>query len=127
MMRLPAISPLCRQLMIGALVCAMVGARSTEKTPYEVVEGAIRGTNVLDTPNSFLATNEAYSDFVLEFESRSIGDANSGVQFRTKPLPTVVGRIMLFEILKYDLVRNLPASCRKVSSTPKSPAPVFFT
>ena len=55
--------------------------------PYEIVDGAIRGTNVLDTPNSFLATNEAYSDFVLEFESRSIGAANSGVQFRTELAP----------------------------------------
>lgn len=57
------------------------------KAPYEIIDGAIRGTNVLDTPNSFLATNGTYSDFVLEFESRSIGDANSGVQFRTELAP----------------------------------------
>ena len=55
--------------------------------PYTVVDGVIRGTNVLDTPNSFLATDGHYSDFVLEFESRSIGDANSGVQFRTELAP----------------------------------------
>lgn len=55
--------------------------------PYDVIDGAIRGTNVLDSPNSFLATDLVYSDFVIEFESRSIGDANSGVQFRTAPAP----------------------------------------
>lgn len=55
--------------------------------PYTVVEGAIRGTNVFDSPNSFLATDERFSDFVLEFESRSIGGANSGVQFRTDFAP----------------------------------------
>lgn len=55
--------------------------------PYEIVEGAIRGTNVLDSPNSFLATENQYSDFVLEFESRSVGEANSGVQFRTDLAP----------------------------------------
>ena len=57
------------------------------EAPYTVVDGVIRGTNVLDTPNSFLATDGLYSDFVLEFESRSIGDANSGVQFRTELAP----------------------------------------
>ncbi|MCR9193643.1 MAG: DUF1080 domain-containing protein [Hyphomonas sp.] len=57
------------------------------EAPYETVDGVIRGTNIFDTPNSFLATDEAYSDFVLEFESRSIGDANSGVQFRTELAP----------------------------------------
>ena len=55
--------------------------------PYEIANGVIRGTNVLDTPNSFLATEETYSDFVLEFESRSEGAANSGVQFRTDLAP----------------------------------------
>lgn len=55
--------------------------------PYEVVDGAIRGTNVLDTPNSFLATENTYSDFVLEYDSRSEGPANSGVQFRTDLAP----------------------------------------
>ncbi|MBO6696594.1 MAG: DUF1080 domain-containing protein, partial [Henriciella sp.] len=57
------------------------------EAPYESVDGVIRGTNIFDTPNSFLATDEEYSDFMLEFESRSIGDANSGVQFRTELAP----------------------------------------
>lgn len=57
------------------------------KAPYEVRDGVIHGINVLDTPNSFLATDATYADFVLEFESRSEGDANSGVQFRTDLAP----------------------------------------
>ena len=55
--------------------------------PFTVEDGVIRGTNVFDSPNSFLATDESYSDFVLEFESKSIGGANSGVQFRTDLAP----------------------------------------
>lgn len=57
------------------------------EAPYTIVDGVIRGTNVMDSPNSFLATDTVYSDFVLEFDSRSIGDANSGVQFRTDLAP----------------------------------------
>ncbi len=55
--------------------------------PYTVVDGAIRGMNVLQSPNSFLATEDEYADFVLEFEARSQGMANSGVQFRTEAAP----------------------------------------
>jgi len=33
--------------------------------PYTALNGAIRGTNVLDSPNSFLASQEVYADFVL--------------------------------------------------------------
>ena len=55
--------------------------------PYAVVNGAIRGSNVLDSPNSFLATDTDYEDFVLEFQARSDGFGNSGVQFRTELAP----------------------------------------
>ena len=55
--------------------------------PYEIADGIIRGTNVLESPNSFLASDKTFSDFILEFESRSMGDANSGVQFRTDLAP----------------------------------------
>ena len=101
--------------MLGAVACVFVLAGCSHVTPqsqppspwielfdgetldgwsqvngdatYAVLDGTIRGTNALDSPNSFLASDEAYSDFVLEFESRSIGDANSGVQFRTDLAP----------------------------------------
>ena len=57
------------------------------KAPYTIVGGALHGINVLDTPNSFLASDQSYSNFILEFDSRSIGEANSGVQFRTDLAP----------------------------------------
>lgn len=35
---------------------------------YEVVDGVIVGTTVLNTPNSFLCTERNYSDFIFEVE-----------------------------------------------------------
>lgn len=57
---------------------------------YKVVDGAIVGTSRPDTPNSFLVTEQNYSDFVLEFEVRQDGGpTNSGVQFRSLSTPDV--------------------------------------
>lgn len=50
---------------------------------YEVVDGAIVGTTVTESPNSFLATEKEYGDFILEFEFMLNNDINSGVQFRS--------------------------------------------
>ncbi len=52
------------------------------KAKYEVVNGTIVGTTVTREPNSFLATNEAYGDFILELELK-VGHMNSGIQFRS--------------------------------------------
>ena len=62
---------------------------------YEVVDGAIVGTTRPGTPNSFLATEKSYDDFILEFEVRqSVGPTNSGVQFRSQSKPDVMqGRV----------------------------------
>lgn len=62
---------------------------------YEVVDDAIVGTTKLGTPNSFLATEKSYGDFVLEFEVRqTVGPTNSGVQFRSQSKPDVMaGRV----------------------------------
>ena len=38
------------------------------KAKYEVVDGTIVGTTVSGEPNSFLATDEDYGDFILELE-----------------------------------------------------------
>ncbi|MEO6537036.1 MAG: DUF1080 domain-containing protein [Ferruginibacter sp.] len=54
------------------------------KAKYEVKNGEIIGTTVANTPNSFLATEKLYSDFILEFEFRLEQDMNSGVQFRSE-------------------------------------------
>ncbi len=53
---------------------------------YEVVNGTIIGTTVSNTPNSFLATDETYGDFILELELK-VGEMNSGIQIRSLSLP----------------------------------------
>jgi hypothetical protein len=50
---------------------------------YAVEKGAIVGTAVLGSPNSFLCTNREFGDFVLEFEVQVDPALNSGVQFRS--------------------------------------------
>ncbi len=51
---------------------------------YDVVDGAIVGTTVLNTPNSFLCTEKNYSDFVFEVELLVEESMNSGIQFRSE-------------------------------------------
>lgn len=53
---------------------------------YHIEDGAIVGTSVTDTPNSFLTSDEHFQDFVLEFEVKVDDGLNSGVQFRSKSL-----------------------------------------
>jgi hypothetical protein len=56
--------------------------------PYTVVDGAIVGTTVPGSPNSFLATDKTYGDFVFECEVlQEGGPSNSGVQFRSASRP----------------------------------------
>jgi len=50
---------------------------------YRVEDGAIVGTTVKGSPNSFLCTDRQYGDFVLEFEVRLDPRLNSGVQIRS--------------------------------------------
>ncbi len=51
---------------------------------YEVIDGVIVGTTVLNTPNSFLCTEKNYSDFVFEVELLVEENMNSGIQFRSE-------------------------------------------
>lgn len=52
---------------------------------YHVEEGAIVGTAVKGTPNTFLCTDKEYADFILEFEVfLKDPKLNSGVQFRSQ-------------------------------------------
>lgn len=53
------------------------------KARYEVVDGTIVGTTVLNTPNSFLCTEKHYGDFVLELEFKVDPGLNSGIQIRS--------------------------------------------
>ena len=57
------------------------------KAKYSISKGEIIGTTVLNEPNSFLATEEQYGDFILEFEFKVDSTMNSGVQFRSESIP----------------------------------------
>ena len=68
------------------------------KAKYEIVNGTIVGTTVSNTPNSFLATDETYGDFILELELK-VGEMNSGVQIRSLSLPEVNnGRVHGYQV-----------------------------
>jgi len=54
---------------------------------YQAVRGEIVGTTVAGSPNSFLATEKTYGDFILELEFRLDGESNSGVQVRSESRP----------------------------------------
>ncbi|MFT3844586.1 MAG: DUF1080 domain-containing protein [Lacibacter sp.] len=54
------------------------------KAKFEVSGGMIVGTTVEKEPNSFLATEKKYGDFILEFEFKLDDHLNSGVQFRSE-------------------------------------------
>jgi hypothetical protein len=51
---------------------------------YEVKNGEIIGTTIPSTPNSFLATDKDYGDFILELEFWADSTMNSGIQFRSE-------------------------------------------
>ena len=54
------------------------------KAPYTVVDGMLVGTSVGGQPNSFMATEKTYGDFILEFDVLCDPLLNSGVQFRSE-------------------------------------------
>ena len=55
---------------------------------YTVEGNEIVGTTVMDTPNSFLCTEKAYGDFILEYEFKVDPRLNSGVQIRSQSFDT---------------------------------------
>src|SRR5690606_15658203 len=57
------------------------------KARYEVKNKEIVGTTVHGEPNSFLATEQTYGDFILELEFRMDAEMNSGIQFRSESKP----------------------------------------
>ncbi len=54
---------------------------------YRVENGEIIGTTVANTPNTFLATDSLYTDFILELDFKTDSVSNSGVQIRSNSLP----------------------------------------
>ena len=66
---------------------------------YEARDGRIVGTSVADSPNSFLATDREYYDFILELEFLVDRNMNSGVQIRSHSLPEYQnGRVHGYQI-----------------------------
>jgi hypothetical protein len=57
------------------------------KALYEARNGEIIGTSVPESPNSFLATEKTYGDFILELELKLDADMNYGIQFRSESTP----------------------------------------
>lgn len=57
------------------------------KAKYRVEDGAIVGTSVPNTPNSFLCSEREFGDFVLELEFKVNPALNSGVQVRSQYAP----------------------------------------
>jgi len=54
---------------------------------FEISDGVVTGTSVLESPNSFICTKEAYGDFILEFDTWFDPQMNSGVQIRSESKP----------------------------------------
>ena len=54
---------------------------------YSIRDGAIVGTTVHGTPNSFMATDKMYGDFILELDYKVDSTMNSGIQIRTNSFP----------------------------------------
>ena len=53
------------------------------KASYNLDDGVITGSTVMNSPNSFLTTRERFGDFILEFEVLVDPSLNSGVQIRS--------------------------------------------
>ncbi len=66
---------------------------------FEVVDNTIVGTSVMNTPNSFLCTEQSYGDFILEFDFKVDPLLNSGVQIRSHSLPGYMdGRVHGYQV-----------------------------
>ncbi|TNJ45024.1 DUF1080 domain-containing protein [Tamlana fucoidanivorans] len=66
---------------------------------YEVKEGTIVGTSKIDTPNTFLRTDELYGDFILELDYKVDPKLNSGIQIRSNSFPDYKnGRVHGYQI-----------------------------
>ena len=54
---------------------------------YRVENGEIVGISTPNTPNTFLATEKNYGDFILELEYKVEAGVNSGIQLRSHSKP----------------------------------------
>jgi hypothetical protein len=66
---------------------------------YKVENGEITGTTVMGSPNSFLATSEAYGDFILELDFLVDSNLNSGIQIRSiSDIQVMDGRVHGYQV-----------------------------
>ena len=66
---------------------------------YEVRDGSIVGATVHNTPNSFLATEKKYDDFILELDFKVDPSMNSGIQIRSNSLKHYMdGRVHGYQV-----------------------------
>ena len=66
---------------------------------YEVKNGTIVGTSVLNTVNTFLCSDKMYDDFILEIEYKVDSDLNSGIQIRSNSIDSYKdGRVHGYQI-----------------------------
>ncbi|WP_411274902.1 DUF1080 domain-containing protein [Daejeonella sp.] len=69
------------------------------KARYEVKDKEIVGTTVANEPNSFLATEKEYGDFIMELELFVHPEMNSGIQIRSLSKPEYMnGRVHGYQI-----------------------------
>lgn len=54
---------------------------------YKIEAGALVGTTVKETPNTFLTTDSIYGDFILELDYKVDSSMNSGIQIRSNSFP----------------------------------------
>ena len=54
---------------------------------YTIENGEIVGSTVANTPNSFMATEKEYGDFILELDLKVDNSMNSGIQIRSLSKP----------------------------------------
>jgi hypothetical protein len=68
--------------------------------PYTVEAGAIVGATLAGSPNSFLATEKIYGDFIFECEvKQDVAPTNSGIMFRALSTPDYMkGRVHSYQL-----------------------------
>ncbi len=65
---------------------------------YEAKDGMIVGTAVPNSPNSFLATDKDYGDFILDLEYKDDSTLNSGVQVRSTVNEKIASKVWGYQV-----------------------------
>src|SRR5690242_1644951 len=65
---------------------------------YEAKDGMIVGTAVPNSPNSFLATDKEYGDFILDLEYKDDSTLNSGVQVRSTVNEKIASKVWGYQV-----------------------------